>query len=215
MNRYTSISVHLPQSPSVGLARTYVVFGAPRGGTTMVAGALRLFGINLGSDLPVNCEDSDFNLHALAKQEISDPVAHMLNTIQRRNLSSTSSWGWKYPQAEVYLRKLLPALRNPALICVMRDPVSIAMRNIFRRKQPAIPQVLHWLDHQKKNLQLIQESELPTLLVSYEKAAHSPIIFSNELAEFLNMSEQNERIAEVTRFIQPEAGYQNLELSQS
>jgi hypothetical protein len=49
---------------SIQLAKTYVVLGAPRGGTSMPAGAMRLAGIFMGDDLdPANNEDRAFNFH--------------------------------------------------------------------------------------------------------------------------------------------------------
>ena len=42
-------------------ARTVACLGSPRGGTSMVAGAMVGLGVPTGSDLPVNIEDPDFN----------------------------------------------------------------------------------------------------------------------------------------------------------
>ena len=63
---------------------TVVVFGVPRGGTTMMAGVVARCGVDIGSDLPVNLEDQAF---------VSRSNEQMIETIRERN-ASTSLWGW-------------------------------------------------------------------------------------------------------------------------
>ena len=48
--------------------KTFVLFGNPRGGTTMIANVVRSMGVHLGDDLPINLEDSDFNWDILSKK---------------------------------------------------------------------------------------------------------------------------------------------------
>ena len=49
--------------------KTFVLFGNPRGGTTMIANLVRSMGIFLGDDLPVNLEDNGFNWDILSRLE--------------------------------------------------------------------------------------------------------------------------------------------------
>ncbi len=61
-------------------AKTVIIFGAPRGGTTMIAGVAMKCGLFLGDDLPINCEDPDFNIRQLKLRNL--PVAPTIrNTI--------------------------------------------------------------------------------------------------------------------------------------
>ena len=50
----------LKQKSTNHVPKTVVIFGSTRGGTTMTARVVSSFGINLGDDLGVNCEDSAF-----------------------------------------------------------------------------------------------------------------------------------------------------------
>ena len=50
-----------PKSSESDIRKTYIVFGSPRGGTSMVAKLLQNMNIDIGSDLPVNLEDKNFN----------------------------------------------------------------------------------------------------------------------------------------------------------
>ena len=50
--------------------KTLILFGMPRGGTTMIANIVRSMGVCLGEDLPVNLEDGDFNWDVLGKKNL-------------------------------------------------------------------------------------------------------------------------------------------------
>ncbi len=59
----TSLPVNMPDSPPNG-PRTIVCFGVPRGGTSMIGGAVLGLGVPMGQGLKNNIEDPDFDIVA-------------------------------------------------------------------------------------------------------------------------------------------------------
>lgn len=183
---------------------TVVIFGVPRGGTTMVAGVAEKIGLNIGQDLGHNLEDADFDR---TSQE------HMQAAIAERN-SRLPVWGWKYPSASVYLSALMPYLRNPRFVVVWRDPLTAAIRAVEDIKQKglkheaetrrAMQAVEAMVARQMNNVALLKQAGVPALLVSYEKAVRRPHDFITQLAGFMGMPVP-EDMAETVAFMEPES----------
>lgn len=175
----TTIKLYQSEEKSGNAEKTFVCFGVPRGGTSMVAGSLVGMGVFMGSNLPVNQEDPNFTNRSRSE---------MVKTIEDRNHQFTN-WGWKFPNASYYLNDLVTALRNPHFIIVYRDPVAIAQRHIFDHNicdhEQAVESAFDdLLTKHQRNIDLARRHRVPTLLVSYEKAINDPLQFLNELAEF-------------------------------
>lgn len=215
------------KSLSADDAKTFVIFGIPRGGTTMVARVVESLGVNLGCDLPGNYEDSEFNFDLIPKElKTNRPVLidRLASVVVQRN-RDFQVWGWKYPRAEIYLWQLISKLRNPHLICVMRDPVASGIRHIkrYQNKQKrllrkghlvsdkdlaTIPQrvLSQHLELQLKNIQIIEKSGCPSFICSYEKAVMKSDEFVREMAEFLGILSTEEQIKHAILQINP-GGY--------
>lgn len=158
--------------------RTYVIFGAMRGGTSMVAGVMRGLGVNIGPDLDENNQESRaFN---------GPSVEDMAQTLHAQN-ATNDVWGWKNPNAADYLDRIWPDIRNPHLICVMRDPVANAQGlnrwHPMGRVQSAQETVLRL----QKNLNMISLRRCPSLMISYEKALNAPDLFIDEFGSWLGV----------------------------
>jgi hypothetical protein len=154
---------------------TVIIFGMTRGGTSMVAGAVRGFGYHLGDGLLVNLEDQNF---------VYQTDEHMKETIARRN-QDHALWGWKYPIAVEYLDRLLPFVRNPILIIVTRDVTATASALTRWDDRDASGALSDAIIQGQRNLTLAIRHRLPTLYVSYEKASLDQDLFLTELEEFL------------------------------
>ena len=178
--------------------KTVVIFGAARGGTTMVARVVQSLGIYLGDDIGVNFEDDAFNLQRLQLFPSKEPEAlkaSLLQTIQERN-QVRDVWGWKYPNAARYLPLILPALRQPRFICVFRDCISTSSRMLgpkMSKGQDPLDALDVNLNIQRENLRLIRNSKVPSFLCSYEKAISDPRDFVKTLANFVGV-DFNKRI---------------------
>ena len=84
--------------------KTFIVFGVPRGGTTMVARVVEKLGVVMGTKLPLNYEDDEFNYDKMSDEIKQDPeqmARGLMRAINRRN-NRFDIWGWKYPRAHLY-----------------------------------------------------------------------------------------------------------------
>lgn len=196
-----------PTEASTLRERSYVVFGAPRGGTTMVAGMCQILGIPMGENLPDNCEDPDFNWLTL-KEEVADRIQHMQACVRKRD-TQHPVWGWKYPAASQYLEQILPHLRNPHLVCIFRDPLSVARRPVLKRGREPLQALKTAANFYYRNIEVIKAAQVPTLLLSYERALVHPTEFTRELAEFLQCDSDTSRQA-AERYISASGGYKGV-----
>jgi hypothetical protein len=163
------------RTPASG-PRTVVVFGVTRGGTSMIAGAVRGFGVFLGDNLPVNNEDPDFTYKSLPLMKAS---------ILARN-EKFQSWGWKFPMAANYMEELMPVLRNPVFVIVARDIAATASALTRWHNRDRSAALSEALMQTQKNFMLALRWQTPTLFVSYERAVASPDVCLDELASFLD-----------------------------
>lgn len=200
-----------PEKP-ITEAQTVVIFGVARGGTTMAARVVSSLGIDLGEAGNINFEDDRFNLQKLGLNPNRDRDAlatHLQRTIEQRN-GSHSCWGWKYPNAASYLPLVLDQLRNPRLVCILRDPLasgSRVMRAGIRKGSDNQENVLlQSLRAMETNIALIHQCSAPTMLCSYEKAIQNPAQFVRSLAEFLGIRANKQMRDDALAQIQP-GGY--------
>lgn len=191
---------------------TYIVFGNPRGGTTMMARLLLAFGIYLGEDLPVNQESASFNVDVLSRQGLTlDQIRESIRrTINEKN-KEHQVWGWKYPKASQYLEQVWDSLEHPKLICVMRDPLANSMRSIIRHGVDPMVAIKMCLRLQQRNLDLIARLQAPTLLCSFEKSLDHPLTLVQSIHEFLGADPvHSEKLEDYALMINPEYAYQPL-----
>lgn len=109
---------------AVRTRRTFVVLGCPRGGTSLVAGALSAAGVAMG--------ESDFERERYEDQafKIEPTEAHtaprvLLPLIAERNRTH-EYWGWKLPNTIYYIDRIKHLLIEPTWLIVYRDPEAIA-----------------------------------------------------------------------------------------
>lgn len=174
--------------------RTYVCFGVARGGTSAVAGIMQRLGLFIGEDLPNNYEDPAF---------VGKGPPLMRKTIAARN-EAYPVWGWKFPSASNYLEALSPDLVNPHLVVVCRD-MAATMKAHMRWHKRGLQLAAHdILLQQQRNWFLVERWQVPTLLVSYEKAVLAPEIFVREMADFLGQPRpEGDDMAQMTAFLEP------------
>ena len=117
-----SPSVEVAGDAPVKTKTTFVVLGCPRGGTSLLAGALHRAGIYMGSFETTQYEDPDFELPPPLAGEA---VARLAPTIRSRN-AGFEYWGWKIPDNIYYVSNVIHLLVNPVFLIIYRDPVAIA-----------------------------------------------------------------------------------------
>lgn len=175
--------------------------GVPRGGTSMVAGAIAGLGVYMGENLGVNIEDSEFNPDVNRSQTFEDFLRHLPEVISKRN-ADHGIWGWKYPRANRYISNIFPLLRNPYFVMVYRDPVASATRSRPEDSEAVISEIKRRLSMQSENLKIAEKLKVPTLMVSYERASARPEEFLENLCDFLGLA-YPENSEEIINFMKP------------
>ena len=163
-----------------------------RGGTSMVAGAVRGHGYDLGEHLDVNLEDQDFFFKT---------DEHMKKAIWERN-ALHRFWGWKYPMAADYLDRLMFEMRNPVFVIVARDVVAASQGLVRWDLREPSAALMECAMQMQKNLGLALRWRVPTLVISYEKASASPASLVNDLGDFLRRP-LVVNVDRLIRFMQP------------
>lgn len=181
--------------------KTIICFGTPRGGTSMVAGAIAGIGVFMGHDLPVNVEDPMFNPDVDSSIDFEEFCNRLLERISDRN-NSFHDWGWKFPVAIRYLERIFPLLRNPHFVIVKRDPVPAVLRHNPADNIGKINETRRRLRLELDNINLAATLAPPTLVVSYERASNQPKEFIENLAEFLQVSVPD-NIKPILEFMKP------------
>ncbi|MFZ5775640.1 MAG: hypothetical protein ACOY3Z_09180 [Thermodesulfobacteriota bacterium] len=173
--------------------KTVVVMGAPRGGTSMVAGVLATLGVEMGGTSPVF---EDRHLLTLLQQDDQDGLrAHITDRNQR-----FACWGWKLPQAIKLIPQHIQRFEDPCLVAVFRDPFAVANRNSLSVNYPLVDNLKITLSYYALLVDHIERLKLPTLMLSYEKALQHPGAMVSALASFIGASADARR-EEAVRFI--------------
>ena len=181
--------------------KTFIVLGCPRGGTSMISGILRLFGIWMGDNLGQQHENKD----AFARKV---PLRTKIKRIREYN-SLYNCWGWKCPNTVHWLGDVLNELRNPHFIVIYRNPYDIAMSSakhdgrMFSERLLNVP-----INHYKKMHKVLEKTQSPRLYISYERGLCQKEKLVEQLANFTNVSLTDEIRSEIYQFIDPKKGYQ-------
>jgi len=185
--------------------KTIVVAGVPRGGTTMVAAAVHALGVYMGPK-------TDLQEFTFEDQAMHSP--YPLERLERigENNSTHDVWGWKDPGAIHPLKEITYALRNPRVILVFRDMLASvqgerrfdAENGIDRPIDGLIDDVV---DRYATNWDFVKHTQLPTLLVSYERAIQNREYFLDTLVDFIGVPVSDAQRSCALERISPTGGY--------
>lgn len=179
--------------------RTFVVLGAARGGTSMLAGVVHHLGVPMGRNLSAVYED----VEVCNPMEAGDRAAVQAIVLARNQAHDL--WGFKRPAALGYLHKYQSELRNPELLVVFRDPFAIAQRNHLSIDREILPGLRDASLLNAQLIELVASTRLRTLLVSYEKALLDPPTLVGSVAAFIGVKE-SELLRRAERSIRPGNG---------
>ena len=215
--RSEPLRVLTPPAPGAAPAAPLVIFGAPRGGTSMVAGALRLLGADLGDRLgDGNNEDLDLlEARGPVRAFIEDDEAACAAAAERirdwlkDRRAAAPVHGWKDPHAALYLPHIMADLPAPRLIAVFRDPAACAERVslLTGADRPAV--LRETLRLYAAAADVIEDDRAASAMVSYEKALVRPKRFLKALAEFAGLSPDRAQYEAALNFVSPERGHGN------
>ena len=221
-------------SSTVQEERTYIVLGAARGGTSLVSGALRLCGVDMGKVLDeANNEDQNFCSHRGDVRTFrniklkSAYIKKIKKYIQERNKQSPV-WGWKDPLVSEYIRDVIGELRNPLFIFITRDPIAVAMRErieVPREQAPGLGEIFtinkarDALSVYNKELDIISDYGHPSLLLSYERSLRNSEDFARRMIQFSgaavnDRSELKILINNIATYTRPDALNGNINISE-
>lgn len=225
MSNRPAPSTLINPSPPIG-DDTIVVLGAARGGTSMVAGLLRLLNLPMGAQVnSANNEDEAFLTHGGDALIFSDAdrraereryARGARQIIETRN-SEHARWGWKDPMAIRYLSDLTKALRNPRLILISRDPSAVIGRRESDRiaagrhhsgvtaGRHALVQLRDVLDLYGEGVELVRKKQLPCLLLSYERSLSDPMGLIDAITEFTGLAKPEDEtgLQRLVDYVQP------------
>lgn len=207
--------LHVLTGPPEGEGRGIFVFGAPRGGTSMVAGALRILGADMGARQGVgNNEDLDIQEARGSVTELANPhsgafrtaLSRMRPLIERRAAAGTA-WGWKDPHGVLYAAQVQDLLPAPRLICVFRDPQAAAERVHLLTQKPLLTAMEETLTLYQLCRTYLERCTLPAALVSYEKSLVRPERFVEQLIDYCGLSPTGTQTEAAIAFCYPERGH--------
>ncbi|MBO6505188.1 MAG: hypothetical protein JJ850_10285 [Kordiimonadaceae bacterium] len=180
--------------------KTIVILGVARGGTSMVAGAAREMGIDLGQHLGENHEDRRF---------LSKDLKDVRERIAVRN-AEAETWGWKMPHSLEYIEQIEGELRNPHIVLVWRNTLASAISQV-NRSDADIHTALRFSSN--RLMEMVQKVKLlnsPTLLINYDAAIKDKEEFLTTYAEFMGVELTDDMRQRCLQFIDPSVGYQQV-----
>lgn len=192
----------------VPLDSTFLIIGQARAGTSMVSKLLNELGVSMGEKIGPVYEDNELGLFVRDLSNGLTPSDFIQSISKRNNLHQ--KWGWKRPDLYSYLEVVLPNIRNPRIICCLRDVVAISARNRIalssgsgNEKIESVSLLNEALEVQKLIFEKIEAFKIPSLLISYEKAFSLPESFLFSLAKFAGLTLETEQQTRLLNLIQP------------
>jgi hypothetical protein len=178
--------------------KTVLVMGVPRGGTSMVAGAVSKLGVFMGPEFKIApfYENPELEICAKTKKKIeAKKIILGYNELY-------PTWGFKVLPRGWSFWLFKPMFREPVYIVVFRDILAIANRRAVSLDKSLLKEmfVSNW--HNLCLLLFLAFTKRPTLILSYEKALLSPEDFVKGLAKFLEINNHS-KIEEAIQFITP------------
>lgn len=181
-----------------------LVIGSARGGTSMVAGVLSVFGYYMGE----GARSPVFESNSLSAVILGKSETQAVTQVSELN-ANHSHWAWKRPEAIHHISKVLNRVKPAAVVFVFRDTLATAVRRSkvlkdadiddlsFLREQLWMvnSEVFHMIDS-------LGEIKIPIALVSYDTALQEKSEFVNGFAEFLGLTLSQDVLATAESFIQ-------------
>lgn len=217
-----------------GETKTVVVLALARSGSSVVTGVVRLLGVDVGAREYADkanpygsFEDRDFRrLHreifedARSGATYWDPPTReaivalrerfrpRIEALVREKEKGKKLWGWKDNRGILTVDLFLPALTNPHLIVLFRNPVATArsgVRHTERHGDLSLLDVLRVgnLYHDELWGVLTRYPETPKILIEYEELIRDPLGQTRQLAEFLEVHPSDDELAQIERFVIP------------
>jgi Sulfotransferase family len=193
--------LNAPAEGLPGLQRkTLLVLGAPRGGTSAIAGALSAMGIYMGrgASAPV------FESLALANA-IEDDDRELARKIIEGFNAEYETWAFKRPGFTRVVSEFHGFFRNPVYLVILRDPVATASRSFIsgRLKLNYLKKLRRVTAVYESIVNFVETSGAPTVFISYEKLLQDPRSTLGIIVDELGLNISTERLSQAVKFIEP------------
>jgi hypothetical protein len=181
--------------------RTLVVLGAPRGGTSAIAGILRELGIFLGDNASAPVFE-DLELASRLEREGVEEASRIIEDYNTRH----DVWGFKRPGLAFTINQHHKLFRNPIYLVVFRDLFAAANRNLISShiKNPLTEKMLRIQASYMHILEFLRDQQPGMLACSYEKLLQNPTAYVDFLIEQAGLSVSDSQRAAAIRFVEPQ-----------
>ena len=191
-------------APAEGLPglqqKTLLVLGAPRGGTSAIAGALSAMGIYMGrgASAPV------FESLALANAIEANERERARKIIEGFN-AEHETWAFKRPGFTRVVSEFHGFFRNPVYLVILRDPVATASRSFIsgRLKLNYLKKLRRVTAAYESIVNFVETSGAPTVFISYEKLLQDPRSTLGIIVDELGLNIPPDRLSRAVEFIEP------------
>lgn len=192
------VALRLDSASEYG-ARTFIVTGLHRSGTTLLASLLRQVGIFMGSAINDIVHEDEELAQAI---ETGDRPA-MRQLIANRN-AAYGTWGFKLPMLCRWLSAQdMDLFQAPRLIVIFRDLVAISVRESLSEYRDPLLALQTAADDTSAMARFVARLRCPVLLVSYEKALAFPDNLVDALMQFCGLPRNDALRRQLTGAIQP------------
>lgn len=212
----------------IDTSKIIVVLGMHKSGTSLIAGILYRFGINIGERLVGNnwsnplghYEDLDFLdlnnriLHEAGGNWMNPPsklsILSQNNKFKREirtiinNKNKNKIWGWKDPRTSLTIELIVPYLTNPHFIVCNRNVNSIA-ESLCRRNNISLyrGRRLTEIYYNRIDDFFHKYKNFTKIDISYEEITNKPKVHLNKLINYLDVSYRNKDYYNALNFILP------------
>ncbi len=181
-----------------GPVRTIPVFGVGRGGTSMVAGCLRILGVCMGEKPHALRHEWS----PLTMQKTVVDRAASFATITRMN-GQHSLWGWKSLPDVFCFEQVASMLRQPGIIIVTRDLLEVAFSSERRQGVPKELALTESAEIYRHIFSRLRFWPWPIMILSHARAQQNPAGLIGALARFAGLPVTAAAQAEAMAFLDP------------
>ena len=161
------------------VSKTVVVFGAGRGGTSLVSGVLRELGFCMGENPhPLKHEVDLFPDHSS-----STDILTTINYYDKKY----KNWGWKSPKDIFSINRIKHHLRSPYFILIFRNVIDIAKSANKYNSLPYDITITETLKVYSELAVFIKNTHFPIALLAYEHSVKEPENLVLNLLKFLGI----------------------------
>lgn len=149
--------------------KTLVVVGAPRGGTSLVAGVLSSLGVFMGTYATAPVFE-DLRLASLADADERDKAAEVMREYDREH----AVWGYKRPMMLNNFGAIHDYARNPVYLFIFKDLFSLANRESISMRGDLVEGLRTAHGHYDKIIGFVERRRPTGLMLSYDRVMQDP-----------------------------------------